>query len=233
MSIKGSKLSVESFDSPASSESPWLGLASFTEETRALFHGRDSEVADLARRVRRKQLTVLFGQSGLGKTSLIHAGLVPALRPDGFCPIGVRLHYEPDAPSPAEQIKQAVHRVTAEAGTWTKPGSAQAGETLWEFFHHRDDVLRDATGRALTPLLIFDQFEEVFTLAQSDDAGRARAKAFLADLADLVENRATLALEQDETAVERFDFVFVHIGRLRQTDERLTDLFRGLLDCWC
>jgi WD40 repeat protein len=192
--------------SPVDARNPWLGLASFTEESRVLFCGRDDEVADLVRRVRRKQLTVLFGQSGLGKTSLIHAGLVPALRPDGFCPIAVRLHYEPDAPRPAEQIKQAVFRVTAEAGTWTKPGSAQPGETLWEFFHHRDDVLRDATGRVLTPLLIFDQFEEVFTVAQSDDAGRARARTFLADLADLVENRATLALEQDETAVERFDF---------------------------
>jgi hypothetical protein len=45
---------------------PWLGLASFTEETRAYFYGRDEEVAELARRVQRKLLTVLFGQSGLG-----------------------------------------------------------------------------------------------------------------------------------------------------------------------
>ena len=41
-------------------------------------------------------------------------------------------------------------------------------------------------GRTLTPILIFDQFEEIFTLAQSDDAGRKRAQEFLADLADLV-----------------------------------------------
>ena len=44
------------------------------------FHGRDEEAAELARRVQRKNLTVLFGQSGLGKTSLLRAGLVPRLR---------------------------------------------------------------------------------------------------------------------------------------------------------
>jgi len=43
-------------------EHPWLGLSSYTEETRAYFHGRDDEAAELARRVQRKNLTVLFGQ---------------------------------------------------------------------------------------------------------------------------------------------------------------------------
>ena len=64
-----------------------------------------------------------------------------------------------------------------------------AGESLWEFLHHRDDVLRDESGKTLIPLLIFDQFEEIFTLAQNDDFGRKRAAQFLEDLADLVENR--------------------------------------------
>ena len=65
-------------------ENPWLGLFSYTEETRAYFHGRDEETAELARRVQRKLLSVLFGQSGLGKTSLLRAGLVPRLRAEGL-----------------------------------------------------------------------------------------------------------------------------------------------------
>src|SRR5208282_6828683 len=96
------------------------------------------------------------------------------------------------------------------AGHWTQVGSAVEGESLWEFLHHRDDVLRDNDGKTLIPLLIFDQFEEIFTLAQSDDFGRKRAAQFIEDLADLVENRAPKALEvrieQDESATERFDF---------------------------
>jgi hypothetical protein len=189
---------------------PWLGLVSFTEETRGYFHGREEEAAELGRRVQRKLLTILFGQSGLGKTSILQAGLVPRLRPEGFCPVYVRLDYDPHSPPPAEQIKRAVFRATGAAGTWTQSGTAVAGETLWEFLHHRDDVLKDAAGRTLIPILIFDQFEEIFTLAQSDDAGRKRAQEFLADLADLVENRPPAALEaridRDEADAAKFDF---------------------------
>ena len=191
-------------------QNPWLGLASFTEETRAYFHGRDEEVAELGRRVQRKLLTILFGQSGLGKTSILRAGLVPRLRPEGYCPVYVRLDYGRESPLPSEQIKQAILRTTATAGNWSQPGVSQTGETLWEFLHHRDDVLRDDAGRTLIPLLIFDQFEEIFTLAQGDDFGRQRAAQFAEDLADLVENRAPKALEakldRDEAAMERFDF---------------------------
>jgi hypothetical protein len=189
---------------------PWLGLASFTEETRAFFYGRDEEVAELARRVQRKLLTVLFGQSGLGKTSILRAGLVPRLRSQGYCPIYVRIDYGHDTPEPAEQIKRAIVQAARRSGEWTQAGVAVAGESLWEFLHHRDDVLRDDSGATLIPLLIFDQFEEIFTLAQSDDFGRARAARFIAELADLVENRPPKELEakfeEDDTAAARFDF---------------------------
>ncbi len=189
---------------------PWLGLASFTEETRGYFYGREDEVAELARRVQRKLLTILFGQSGLGKTSILRAGIVPRLRPEGYCPVYVRIDYSPDSPPPSEQIKQAIFRETQASGQWTQSGSAVSGESLWEFLHHRDDVLRDASGKTLIPLIIFDQFEEIFTLAQSDDFGRQRAAQFLDDLADLVENRAPRELEErierDDAAAEKFDF---------------------------
>ncbi|MBS0580075.1 MAG: hypothetical protein JSR36_12540 [Proteobacteria bacterium] len=189
---------------------PWVGLDFFTEETRAYFYGREDEVAELARRVHRKPLTILFGQSGLGKTSILRAGIVPRLRPEGFCPVYVRIDYARDAPSPSEQIKQAIFRATQASGEWTQSGVATAGETLWEFLHHRDDTLRDASGRTLIPLLIFDQFEEIFTLAQTDDFGRQRAAEFIEDLADLVENRAPKAvearIEHEEASSDRFDF---------------------------
>ncbi|HVH82967.1 MAG TPA: hypothetical protein VM713_01505, partial [Steroidobacteraceae bacterium] len=191
-------------------QNPWLGLASFTEETRAYFFGRDEEVAELARRVQRKLLTILFGQSGLGKTSILRAGLVPRLRGQGYCPVYVRIDYSRDSPEPAEQIKRAIQMNARHSGQWTQAGVAVEGESLWEFLHHRDDVLRDEAGRTLIPLLIFDQFEELFTLAQSDDFGRARAARFVAELADLVENRPPqefeAKLEEDESASERFDF---------------------------
>ena len=169
-------------------ENPWLGLDSFSEETRGYFHGREEEIAELARRVQRKLLAILFGQSGLGKTSILRAGIVPRLRREGYCPVYVRIDYSPESPVPSEQIKQAIFRATESSGKWTRPGTAVAGETLWEFLHHRDDVLRDGSGKTLTPLLIFDQFEEIFTLGQDNDFGRKRAAEFIEDLGDLVEN---------------------------------------------
>jgi tetratricopeptide (TPR) repeat protein len=191
-------------------ENPWLGLASFTEETRGYFHGREEETAELCRRVQRKLLTILFGQSGLGKTSILRAGIVPRLTPEGYCPVYVRLDYAPESPPPSEQIKRAVADATKLLGHWTQAERSAKGESLWEFFHHRDDELHDNSGRPLIPLLIFDQFEEVFTLAQGDEAGRQRAASFLEDLADLVENRPPKALEarmeKDEAGVEEFDF---------------------------
>ncbi len=197
-------------DTSVDAQQPWLGLDSFSEATRGYFHGREEEIAELTRRVLRKPLTVLFGQSGLGKTSILRAGLVPRLRPEGYCPVYLRVDYGADAPPPAEQLKLAVIRETQASGTWSQTGVAVQGESLWEFLHHRDDQLRDAEGRVLTPLLIFDQFEEIFTLAQADDAGRARAALFIEELADLVENRPPHALEarldQDDTLIDRFDF---------------------------
>ena len=130
---------------------PWLGLDSFTEETRAYFYGRDDEVAELARRVQRKTLTILFGQSGLGKTSILRAGIVPRLRAEAYCPVYVRIDYSPESPAPSEQIKQAIYRATRSSGQWTQTGVAVAGESLWEFLHHRDDVLRDERGKTLIP----------------------------------------------------------------------------------
>src|SRR5260221_509446 len=137
-------------------------------------------------------------------------GLVPRLASQGSCPIYLRIDYGRDAPEPAEQLKQAITSAARAAGEWTRSGVAVAGESLWEFLHHRDDVLRDNSGATLTPLLIFDQFEEIFTLAQSDDLGRARAARFIEELADLVENRAPKSLEArlelDESGAQQFDF---------------------------
>ena len=192
-------------------ENPWPGLSTFTEEQSAFFFGRDEEVRELLRRVERKALTVLFGQSGLGKSSLLQAGVFPRLRAENFCPVYVRLDHAPDALSLTEQIKGLVFQATASAGTWTKSGATVSGESLWEFFHHRDDCLRDAGGKVVTPVLVFDQFEELFTLGgAADPETRRRATNFIAELADLVENRPPASVEarlEDATAdVEAFDF---------------------------
>src|SRR5580692_481786 len=145
MSAAGAEAPADS-DFAVDARHPWLGLTSFTEETREYFYGREEEVAELSRRVQRKLLTVLFGQSGLGKTSILRAGLVPRLRAQGYCPVYVRIDYARGTPEPAEQIKAAISATARTSGQWTQAGVAVAGESLWEFLHHRDDVLRDGRG---------------------------------------------------------------------------------------
>jgi hypothetical protein len=60
--------------------SPFRRLQVFEAEDSWLFFGRDSEVDDLLSRVARAEVLAVVGNSGSGKSSLIRAGLVPAVR---------------------------------------------------------------------------------------------------------------------------------------------------------
>src|ERR1022692_2700493 len=79
-------------------EHPWLGLHPFTEENQHYFFGRTAEIRDIFLRVREHPLTVLYGQSGLGKTSLLRAGLIPKLRVERYRPVRILLDFDAAAP---------------------------------------------------------------------------------------------------------------------------------------
>jgi len=62
--------------------SPFAGFAPYTREMAAMFFGRDEEIATLFQQIvneTQTRLNVVFGQMGVGKTSLILAGLIPRL----------------------------------------------------------------------------------------------------------------------------------------------------------
>jgi DNA-binding SARP family transcriptional activator len=63
--------------------SPYRGLLPFREEDAAIFFGREELVSQLLMAVQQRPFTALIGPSGAGKTSAIHAGLIPALRRRG------------------------------------------------------------------------------------------------------------------------------------------------------
>lgn len=58
---------------------PFVGLQPFRREDVAKFHGRDGEIGELTRLWQNNRLTVLHGPSGVGKTSLVAAGVLPRL----------------------------------------------------------------------------------------------------------------------------------------------------------
>ena len=214
MSVERSALNVERSGEAAArsasvdADNPWPGLASFTEDSRAFFFGREKETDELVRLIRRNTLTVLFGQSGLGKSSLLQAGAFPFLRDTDYLPLYLRLDHAPDSPPLAEQVKSALTAAFASAGA-DAPGF-RADETLWEYFHRKDTDIWSAKNRLLTPVLAFDQFEEIFTLGRASEAQRERGQSFLIELADLVENRAPAALREKfdsgELDIARYNF---------------------------
>ena len=174
-------------------QSPWPGLASFGEGDQPYFRGREREADELARLVRRERLTVLFGRSGLGKSSLLAAGLFPRLRSDLHLPLVVRIGYAAQA-SPRQQVWDALAHACAAAGVQALP--PEADESLWAYFHRAGAGFWNLRRRPLLPVLVFDQFEEVFTLGQESEASRQAAQAFLDELADLIEDRPSEALRQ-------------------------------------
>ena len=68
-----------------SQHSPFRGLQAFESEDAWLFFGRDSETEDVLVRLGRSPVLAVIGNSGCGKTSLIRAGVIPALRAGRFC----------------------------------------------------------------------------------------------------------------------------------------------------
>ena len=179
----GIALASEAYITPtlpiADLEHPWLGLESFQEETRAYFFGRDAEIDELHLRLRNLPLLILYGRSGLGKTSILKAGLIPRLREENQLPLLLRLRYGDTTSDPCSQLVSAVFN--GKMGKQIEPVSlAQAIEwmrclgeklkfsfpedihsLLWLRLHYRDEP------PAISHLII-DQFEEVFTLGAQD-----------------------------------------------------------------
>ena len=185
---------IEAQRPPLDNENPWPGLDSFREADHRFFRGRSQEVRELAALIRCAQTSVLYGVSGIGKSSLLQAGLFPLLRAECSLPIRIRLDFSAQAPDPITQIKRAILLQAKEAGIEAPTGGEL--ESLWEYFHRRDQNFWDARNRLVTPVLVFDQFEEVFTLGSPRGVLSAAAQQFMTQLAQLAEGQPPDELQE-------------------------------------
>ncbi|HVF72772.1 MAG TPA: hypothetical protein VM940_14310 [Chthoniobacterales bacterium] len=209
----------------ADAQHPWIGLASFTESDRSFFAGRGDEIDDLLRLVRRDNLTLLYGVSGLGKTSLVQAGLFPALRDENVMPVPIRLDYLEGALPLAFQILNAIN--TAAIAARVEAPQPRPDETLWEYFHREGNHFWSARNDLVTPFLAFDQFEEFFTLGRETASRMEQANAFIVEFADLIENRPPAALREDPSRAKGFNFKPVPLKvLLAMREDYLADLDR-------
>lgn len=181
-------------------DNPWPGLAAYDEASQRFFHGRERETAELLRLIRLSPFVTLYGKSGLGKSSMLQAGLFPQLRAERFLPVYLRLDFTEHAEMPP--LAQAALRLRQEidaAGADAPPMAA--GESLWAYLQRRERPIWTRDNYPLTPVLVFDQFEEVF----SRGGAAAHVEDVLDGMADLVGDRLSADLAEDRDVARRLN----------------------------
>ncbi|MGW1772719.1 nSTAND1 domain-containing NTPase [Streptomyces sp. NPDC002104] len=171
---------------------PYRGLSAFTAQDAPWFFGRERVTAALVERVHDRLgqgPLLLVSRSGAGKSSLLSAGLVPALRSGGFPVAGADgwpvVRFTPTA-HPLRELLDATAKVVG-GDLGVNPRQLRAHpELLLESVHRRTygaGPLPGAEGRLLPaarPVLLVDQFEELFTLCADEEERRAFVRVLLA-----------------------------------------------------
>lgn len=183
---------------------PGLRPFSDTDHDRRLFFGRDEEIQYILHSILVENLFVLFARSGMGKTSLLHAGLMDLLRRNNLLPLVIRFNDRDRAPLAA--IYPGIEKAIARRNEAVDKGSKidyEPGETdtLWQFF--KTAAFWTADDKHLTPVLIFDQFEEFFTMHPLESR-----EAFIEQLADLVRGRVPRVLRQSFKSSQQSHFPY-------------------------
>jgi len=139
-------------DTVVDRENPWPGLRAYNERGKDYFKGRRDVARDLLRLIVREDLVLLYGISGLGKTSLLKAGVFPDL-PANFLPVYLRLNFvSPEAqdarngrrPLTSSDLAAQVVAATQTSARLrnveppSRPPVPERG--LWEYFRRADDV---------------------------------------------------------------------------------------------
>ncbi|WP_236050963.1 tetratricopeptide repeat protein [Nonomuraea cypriaca] len=141
---------------------PYRGVRVFRAEDHHRFFGRDEESHEIRKLWQTQRLTVLYGASGIGKTSLIQAGVMPLRSPSrtDVLPLG-QVSYGSAFPQAA--LPPHNPYVLALLMSWSPPvpPTRLAGLTIPAFLRARP-VKRDAYGDPALTLVAVDQVEELF-----------------------------------------------------------------------
>jgi hypothetical protein len=170
-------------------DAPFPGLRAFEADEALLFYGRESHVAELLERMGETRFLAVIGTSGSGKSSLVRAGLRPALQRGYLVDATSRWRFALMRPGSAPLDALAVSLADALGGEPVEQirrslGATSAGLT--------QVVARAGLGAGESLLVIADQFEELFrydiTAAQASDAS-------------LFVNHLLAAIEQHEVPI--------------------------------
>jgi hypothetical protein len=161
---------------PAEVECPFRGLQPFDQEHAKFFCGREALVQDLVERLRTHRFLAISGPSGVGKSSLVRAGIVPAIRQGQIegserWPVVV---LKP-GPSPLEMLAarllpDSVQEVDKPSLSDKYQSRLRESETGLNWI---TQVRLSGRPDSCRLLLVVDQFEETFSLCK-DPKTRAR-----------------------------------------------------------
>lgn len=161
------------------------GVRSFTREDGNLFFGRKNDEERLYKLIRLEKLVTLYGKSGYGKSSLLQAKILPRLEAEtDFVALPIRFYgYNPKADKGMNPLERTIDSIqkwaagfqsqTGDSGTWIDQLVSHEN-SLW--YHIKKAQAQ--TGKTHF-VIVFDQFEEVFTYPEADIL---QFKAQLADL---------------------------------------------------
>jgi serine/threonine protein kinase/energy-coupling factor transporter ATP-binding protein EcfA2 len=177
---------------------PFAGLAAFQEADADRFFGRTRDIDQVVAQLRSRPLVAVVGPSGVGKSSLIRAGVIPALKRsgEGWDACVVRPGRQPLAALAGALAQVSTARGTAQAprGDAASPvlDGASSGEIDVERLRTEPGYLgvqlRARAAKKLRRILVFvDQFEELYTLGTP----ASERAAFLACLTGMADDAAS------------------------------------------
>ncbi|MEL7531844.1 MAG: SUMF1/EgtB/PvdO family nonheme iron enzyme [Bacteroidota bacterium] len=140
------------------------GVKPFSTAERQFFFGREAEIEGLSRYILQERLVVLFARSGLGKSSLLNAGVIPRLHEKSqYQALSIRLGAW-QAGKNADCVALTRAHLDMPPGNCYLDRLLPEDDSLWRFFKRY---------QALVPkqnnfVLVFDQFEELFTYPEGE-----------------------------------------------------------------
>jgi hypothetical protein len=185
-------------------ECPYAGLSAFQESNADRFFGRTHEVAALVHQLRDQPIVAVVGPSGVGKSSFVRAGVVPALKRLGES-------WEALVVRPGRNPLAALASSLSGTGVATGSGTASEEVSQEQGLQARlaaepgyaGSLLRAHARRARRKVLLFvDQFEEIYTLVP-DARERLAFTACLAGIADDAASPVRLVLSVRSDFLER------------------------------
>ena len=151
---------------------PYRGLLPFELEHRGIFFGRDIDIRNVVDRLRTQSVAIISGESGVGKSSLVRAGVAPWVTENG---LGDGRMWRSAAVLPGTKPLVVL---ASELARQLELAETTFVDELSEDVTAASKRVRQALGPDRGLLIIVDQLEELVTLGDPERAGRAGRAMF-------------------------------------------------------